>query len=746
MVTYASAGSKAEAVARIYYLAGQDVEPLGPGSKEKRSALEALGSVLGLDLASLPGKAECGATIARELQVDWDGSCFSTGDTITLVGLNRLVDAAVAWLAESDPDVTTLVDEVMNVPPAPRAGGSSKERGAMSEDLLEHELNAAELIAKLSHPGETPEGVRGAPEIVELDDLRSDEGRFDDGPWRDRLAMVQDWLHLPVGLDRTSSSAFDASLADALMLEPGHDRTGLATLLPRLVERLERALALREAFTDEMESAAEGGATRTTATQHWIESWDETSDEDEPDSGAPIHAAAKTWSITQFAYYATSGQLELSPSYQRADVWPNQDAQMLIESVLRGVPLPSIILLEMASDRGTSYEVVDGKQRLTSILRFIGRHPSAIRTVKVKASAWGQPDLLEIFQTDYPHFRRLWKENEPTSLTAQKERELYFPFPVRSGTALTGDLARLRGKYYSQIRNERISVVGIQHPVLEVFELQSDYQVPVIVYVKVTTDQIHEVFKLYNKQGKHLNAEEIRNAQYHRLDLMRALLVTAGDADHVDAVAPFLAEEWPDLSSTPTTLDDYGFGRAGYKRTKLLSWVASVLFLDKGKPESRSTARQINALLDRVDSQPQDRLRSTAAITAAMLLLDHGLDAHAGAAADIWAQSFRNAQGRGKWQELQLVASLIGLCAAHAVVGADLDDRLDERADEVRTASERWKRPAKTQSREQWIFIAQVVGDLLAALDVDPDEAHSRIAEQFGESGLRSLLDVAGRA
>jgi hypothetical protein len=738
---YASASSKAEAVARMYCLAGWDVEPLGPGSKEKRSALEALATVVGLDLSSQPGKSECGAMIAHELQVEWDGSCFSSGDTITLIGLNRLVDAAVAWLAESDPNDTTLVDDVMNVPPAPRAGGSSKGSGTMSEDLVEHELNAAELIARLSQPGETPEGVRGAPEVVTPEDVR-----FDDGRWRDRLAMVQDWLHLPAGLDRTSSAAFDTSVADALMLDAGHDRTALATLLPRLVERLERALALREAFADEMESAAEGGATRTTATQHWIESWDETTDEDEADSGAPIHAAAKTWSITQFAYYATSGQLELSPSYQRADVWPNQDAQMLIESVLRGVPLPSIILLEMAGDRGASYEVVDGKQRLTSILRFIGRHPSAIRTVKQKAVAWGQPDLLEVFQTDYPHFRRLWKEYEPSTLTAQKERELYFPFKVRPNAPLSGDLATLKGKYYSQIRNERISVVGIQHPVLEVFELQSDYQVPVIVYVKVTTDQIHEVFKLYNKQGKHLNAEEIRNAQYHRLDLMRALLVTAGDADDVGAVAPFLLDDWHDLSSTPTTLDDYGFGRAGYKRTKLLSWVASVLFLDKGRPESRSTARQINALLDRVDGQPRDRFRSKPAITAAMLLLDHGLDAHAGAAADIWAQSFRNAQSRGKWQELQLVASLIGLCAARAVVADELDDLLDERAEEVRAASEGWRRPSKTQSREQWIFIAHVVGDLLAILGVDADEAHERIARQFGESGLGSLLDVARRA
>ena len=55
-----------------------------------------------------------------------------------------------------------------------------------------------------------------------------------------------------------------------------------------------------------------------------------------------------------------------------------------------------------------------------------------------------------------------------------------------------------------------------------------------ITYKQVTSEQIHEVFSLYNKQGKHLNAEEIRNALYHHLAFMKALVVTAGDSGTVD--------------------------------------------------------------------------------------------------------------------------------------------------------------------------------------------------------------------
>ena len=39
---YQSATSKANAVARMYFLGNQPVEPLGPGSKEKKSALVAM--------------------------------------------------------------------------------------------------------------------------------------------------------------------------------------------------------------------------------------------------------------------------------------------------------------------------------------------------------------------------------------------------------------------------------------------------------------------------------------------------------------------------------------------------------------------------------------------------------------------------------------------------------------------------------------------------------------------------------
>lgn len=721
----------------MYLLAGLQPEPLGPGSKEKKSALVALGSALGLELSDVPGKAQCGRMIAARLGTVWDHDCYSNGDTITLVGLSRILDEAVTYLVRQPgrlpPDVLSgLLDRARTIAKHPL-----KEARPMPLALSEIEQNIAERLELLSTAGPAPDGVSSLPARVDFSRLR-----FDDGSWRAYVEQAQGWMHLPVEVAGNTPEEFEQALGLALT----GDETPLDrhSLLDRLAERLDRAVELRNRFIENIEGAVEGRATLETATQEWIDAWEEVDDEEEAEVGGSIKASADVWSIMDFVQRAIDDELNLSPSYQRADVWATSDAQLLIESVLRGIPLPSIILLQ-DPQLGSSFEVVDGKQRLTSILRFMGHHPRALEIVRQKSYEWGHTDLIETFQGNYPGFRKLWKEHEQVRLTAQVERENYFPFPLRSGDVKTlmGRLAELRGKYYSEIRDFHVDVVGKQQRVRSIFEQTSSYKVPVILYEEVSSDQVHEVFSLYNKQGKHLNAEEIRNALFHRVKLMRALLATAGDAEEIDTVAPFLRPAWEDLSSTRQTLDRYGFGRAGYKRTKLLSWVAAVLFAEEGTVGTKSTAATVNALLKRVGETKSDPLRDEDLVREAMVLLDHGLDAHAAISDETWSPRFKNSQAKSGWQELQLVATLIALSAAETVLGESLLDRLEEVAPEIQTASEStlWRRPSKTQTATQWCYTANVVGDFLRILGVDAAEVENRIASRFGHSGLRSLLD-----
>lgn len=62
-----------------------------------------------------------------------------------------------------------------------------------------------------------------------------------------------------------------------------------------------------------------------------------------------------------------------SPKYQRSgDVWSDEKKSFLIDSILKNFPIPPIFLHQkISSDGKTSYDVIDGKQRLTSIIEFL---------------------------------------------------------------------------------------------------------------------------------------------------------------------------------------------------------------------------------------------------------------------------------------------------------------------------------------------------------------------------------------
>lgn len=62
-------------------------------------------------------------------------------------------------------------------------------------------------------------------------------------------------------------------------------------------------------------------------------------------------------------------EIILKPEYQRYFRWTNEQKSKLIESILIGLPLPSFF---MAQDGNGNWEVVDGMQRLSTVLDFLG--------------------------------------------------------------------------------------------------------------------------------------------------------------------------------------------------------------------------------------------------------------------------------------------------------------------------------------------------------------------------------------
>jgi len=606
--------------------------------------------------------------------------------------------------------------------------GDIESRDDDASERTAAERETADGLADLSRTEDVPSEVEASTEFA------AEAVIFDDNRWLEFVCRTQDWLRLPdpvasEGAVAERALALFAGLGmtpafDGFVLEGGLCRPSAAGL-DRLRDRVVRAVDLRDAFLESFETTGSIEA----ATEVWIAGWDDVVEEV---SSEPVVAKALTWSINEFSTRAIKGKLDLAPSYQRADVWPTKDAQLLIESILRGIPLPSVIILK-PSAKDAPFEVVDGKQRLTSILRFMGSHPEALRRVKEADEAHPGEGLARLFHEDYPGFRTKWK-NVVGDLSGTQERGYHFPFKLSTASdELVGVLSRLRGKYYCQIKSESVSVGGDDTEIGDLFEQTVEYKLPVIMYTSATPRQIHEVFNLYNRQGKHLNAEEIRNAVFHHLDLMLALSVASGDNEDLEGSTPFLVPIKKAIERTARALDDYKFGDMRYRRTKVLSWLFSMLFVDSapgGVVRKLSTAAQTDSLLKRIDGDPSDAFRSRSVILEAFTLVDHAIQGHQ-AANGAWATKFRNQKGT-RWQELQLIASLLGVALATAVVGGGISDLLLEHQAALNKLSfPAWKRPDKTQTGKQWEYIATVALGIVEELGVDKAEVSKALLGRF---------------
>jgi hypothetical protein len=77
--------------------------------------------------------------------------------------------------------------------------------------------------------------------------------------------------------------------------------------------------------------------------------------------------------VSDFISWQRIGSLELSPAFQRRPVWPAGAKSLLIDTVLRGIPMPIIFIRERSDLQSLEpiRQVVDGQQRLRTLITFI---------------------------------------------------------------------------------------------------------------------------------------------------------------------------------------------------------------------------------------------------------------------------------------------------------------------------------------------------------------------------------------
>jgi len=101
----------------------------------------------------------------------------------------------------------------------------------------------------------------------------------------------------------------------------------------------------------------------------------ETDEQDLAEQLAPGSVAAVVsgtdWTTETIVSQLSRGNIQLNPRFQRRDAWKRDRKSRFIESLIVGLPIPQIVLAESKRDRG-KFIVLDGKQRLLSILQFWG--------------------------------------------------------------------------------------------------------------------------------------------------------------------------------------------------------------------------------------------------------------------------------------------------------------------------------------------------------------------------------------
>lgn len=74
-----------------------------------------------------------------------------------------------------------------------------------------------------------------------------------------------------------------------------------------------------------------------------------------------------TWKISELLKVYDEDRLDLSPPYQRNEVWTAKAQQKLLESILTGKPIPSFFLLQKPKN---AFEMIDGQQRARTVIGY----------------------------------------------------------------------------------------------------------------------------------------------------------------------------------------------------------------------------------------------------------------------------------------------------------------------------------------------------------------------------------------
>lgn len=176
-----------------------------------------------------------------------------------------------------------------------------------------------------------------------------------------------------------------------------------------------------------------------------------------------VRTDAYQMSIGEIVSMYKADEIVIDPEFQRLFRWNISQKSKLIESLLLGIPLPSIFVFETENGK---WELIDGLQRISTILEFMGQLRDSERDVL-------PPSILEATKYLPSLHNNVWEESETIEDVPVDEQ-----VPLDKG-------------YQLAIRRARIGVEILKRP----SDINTKY----------------DLFQRLNAGGTQANAQELRN-------------------------------------------------------------------------------------------------------------------------------------------------------------------------------------------------------------------------------------------
>jgi uncharacterized protein with ParB-like and HNH nuclease domain len=99
----------------------------------------------------------------------------------------------------------------------------------------------------------------------------------------------------------------------------------------------------------------------------------------------------KEMTVNELISSFNQGRVDLIPPFQRGTVWNLKRRQKLMVSMLSKRPIPAIFFYMEAAGPQFVYNILDGKQRLESLILFIGDRREGLKIKNVQTYFFGKP-------------------------------------------------------------------------------------------------------------------------------------------------------------------------------------------------------------------------------------------------------------------------------------------------------------------------------------------------------------------